>query len=171
MTDDAQQPNWFIAQLRPNGLSMALRNLERQGVPHFAPMEARTERRGQKFVTREAPAFPGYVFVQPSAASGGIRAINGTRGITKLVTLGLGPAPVPHELMNALRARFAPRDATPATAFSPGEAVQILDGPLTDFMARVEATAPKDRVYLLVDLMGRATRVTVEAKHLRSLKE
>jgi len=171
MTQDDPHLPWHLAQLRPNGLATALRNLARQSVTVFAPTETRTERRGQKFVTREAPAFPGYVFVQPSAASGGIRAINGTRGITKLVTLGLGPAPVPHELMNALRARFAPRDATPATAFLPGEAVQILDGPLTDFMARVEATAPKDRVYLLVDLMGRATRVTVEAKQLRSLNE
>lgn len=162
---------WHLAQLRPNGLSMALRNLERQSVTVFAPTETRTDRRGQKFVTREAPAFPGYVFVQPSPATGGIRAINATRGITKLVSLGPEPAVVPHDLMAALRLRFAPSFEFPAPEFSPGDRVQILKGPLSEFIAQVEATAPQDRVYLLIDLMGRATRVAVDARHLRGLKE
>lgn len=161
---------WHIAQLRPNGLSMALRNLERQSVTVFAPTEIRTERRGQKFVTREAQAFPGYLFVQPSPTTGGIRAVNSTRGITKLVSQGSEPAIVADELMEALRMRFAPRVELPAPEFFPGEDVKILDGPLAEFVARVEATAPKDRVYLLIELMGRATRVTVDARQLRSLK-
>ena len=167
MTDDTPHLPWHLAQLRPNGLDMALRNLERQSVTHFAPTETRTERRGQKFVTRDAPAFPGYVFVQPSPEAGGIRAINGTRGITKLVSLGPEPAIVPPDLMSALRIRFAHRVELPAPAFSPGDQVKILEGPLADFMARVEATAPQDRVYLLIDLMGRATRVAVDARSIR----
>lgn len=167
MTDDDPHLPWHLAQLRPNGLAMALRNLERQSVTYFAPTETRTERRGQKFVTREAPAFPGYVFVQPSPAAGGIRAINATRGITKLVSLGPEPAIVPPDLMNALRARFAPRVELPPPVFSSGDKVKILEGPLADFMARVEATAPQDRVYLLIDLMGRATRVAVDARSIR----
>lgn len=40
---------------------------------------------------------------------------------------------------------------------------------MADFMARVEVTAPQDRVYLLIDLMGPSTRVAVVARHLRSL--
>jgi transcriptional antiterminator RfaH len=171
MTQDDPHLPWHLAQLRPNGLAMALRNLERQSVTVFAPTETRTERRGQKFVTREAPAFPGYVFVQPSQATGGIRAINATRGITKLVSLGPEPAVVPPDLMAALHLRFAPRVELPAPEFSPGDRVQILAGPLAEFIAQVEATAPQDRVYLLIDLMGRATRVAVDAKHLRGLQE
>ena len=167
MTDDDPHRPWHIAQLRPNGLSMALRNLERQSVTYFAPTETRTERRGQKFVTRDVPAFPGYVFVQPSPAAGGTRAINGTRGITKLVSLGPEPAIVPSDLMSALRMRFSPRVERPPPAFFPGDHVKILEGPMADFMARVEATAPQDRVYLLINLMGRATRVAVDARAIR----
>lgn len=171
MTQDDPYLPWHLAQLRPNGLAMALRNLARQSVTVFAPTETRTERRGQKFITREAPAFPGYVFVQPAPATGGIRAINATRGITKLVSLGPEPAVVPPDLMAALRLRFAPRVELPPPEFSPGDQVQILTGPLADFIAQVEATAPQDRVYLLIDLMGHATRVAVDAKHLRGLTE
>ena len=158
---------WHIAQLRPNGLLMALRNLERQSVAHFAPTELRTERRGAKFVTRDVPAFPGYVFVQPSAASGGVMAVNSTRGITKLITLGQGPAIVPAGLIAALRIRFAPPDITPAPQFDQGDWVKILDGPFAEFVAQVEATPAAERVYLLIDLMGRATRVAVDARSLK----
>jgi transcriptional antiterminator RfaH len=171
MTQDDPQLPWYIAQLRPNGLSMALRNLERQSVNVFAPTETRTERRGQKFVTREAPAFPGYVFVQPSHETGGMRAINSTRGINKLVSLGVKPAVVPRDLIAALRLRFAPSVELPPPEFSPGDRVQILSGPLSDLIAQVEATAPQDRVYLPIELMGRATRAAVDARHLRGLKE
>ena len=171
MTEADPNLPWHLAQLRPNGLSMALRNLARQSVTVFAPTETRTERRGQNFVTREVPAFPGYVFVQPNRATGGIRAINATRGISKLVTLGPEPAVVHPDLMAALRLRFAPRTDLPAPEYAPGDQVQILTGPLADFIAQVEAAAPKDRVYLLIDLMGRATRVAVDAKHLRGLTD
>lgn len=160
---------WHLAQLRPNGLSMALRNLERQSLTHFAPIETRTERRAGKFVTREALAFPGYVFVQPGPHAGGIRAINATRGISKLVALGPEPATVPHDLIEALRLRFSPATEVAVPDFAPGDQVQILEGPLADFVAQVEATAPEGRVYLLIDLMGRATRATVDARHLKAM--
>ena len=165
----AVDPNlpWYLAQLRPNGLSMALRNLERQSLTHFAPMETRTERRAGKFVTREALAFPGYVFVQPNPDAGGVRAINATRGISKLVALGPEPAAVPHDLIEALRLRFSPAPEVAAPDFAPGDHVQILEGPLADFVAEVEATASEGRVYLLIELMGRATRVAVDARRLK----
>jgi transcriptional antiterminator RfaH len=146
---------------------MALRNLERQSLTHFAPMETRTERRAGKFVTREALAFPGYVFVQPNPDAGGVRAINATRGISKLVALGPEPAAVPHDLIEALRLRFSPAPEVAAPDFAPGDHVQILEGPLADFVAEVEATASEGRVYLLIELMGRATRVAVDARRLK----
>jgi transcriptional antiterminator RfaH len=69
--------------------------------------------------------------------------------------------------MAALRIRFTPRIALPTPDFTPGDRVQILEGPLADFIAQVEATAPNDRVYLLIDLMGRATRVAVDARSIK----
>lgn len=146
---------------------MALRNLERQSVAHFAPTELRTERRGAKFVTRDVPAFPGYIFVQPSPALGGISVVNSTRGITKLVTLGQGPAIVPAGLIAALRLRFAAPDITPAPQFDQGDRVKILDGPFAELVAQVDATPAAERVYLLINLLGRDTRVAVDARSLK----
>lgn len=167
MDDDAHYRPWYLAQLRPNSLAMALRNLSRQSVTYFSPTEARTERRGQQFVTRDAPAFPGYIFVQPDPHGGGIRAVNGTRGISKVVSFGTTPAIISDDLIDALRLRFMSGAERATNIFSPGDHVQVLEGPFTEFIAQIDAVAPKDRVYLLINLMGRETRVVVDAKVLR----
>lgn len=167
MDDDDHYRPWYLAQLRPNSLAMALRNLSRQSVTYFAPTEPRTERRGQQFVTRDVPAFPGYIFVQPNPHGGGIRAVNGTRGVSKIVSFGATPAIIPDDLIEALRLRFASGADRVTNTFSPGDHVQVLEGPFTEFIAQIDAVAPMERVYLLINLMGRETRVVVDAKILR----
>ena len=164
---DTLDDPWYLAQLKPNGLGLALRNLERQRVTAFAPRETRTTRRAGKFVTREAPVFPGYVFMQIGQDSCRFRSINATRGIARIVSLGPEPATVPKDVMAALFARFAQQnDTAEAPMFHPGDRVDILEGPLADFAARIEATAPNDRVIVLLDIMGRASRVTLDARHV-----
>jgi transcriptional antiterminator RfaH len=167
MDNNARTP-WYLAQLKPNGLSLALRNLERQRVPTFAPTETRTLRRSGTFITKPAPVFPGYVFVQIDQERCSIRSINATRGISRLVSLGPEPSVVPKDVMAVLFARFAQEnETTDAPAFQPGDMVDILEGPLAAFAARIEALAPNDRVTILLDIMGRSSRVTLSARQVR----
>ena len=167
MDDNVRAP-WYLAQIKPHGLSLALRNLERQHVTVFAPTETRTIRRAGKFITKSAPVFPGYVFVQIDQDSCSIRSINATRGISRLVALGPEPAIVPQDVMALLFARFAQDNAPPdVPLFQPGDMVDILEGPLADFAAQIEAMAPNDRVIVLLDIMGRSSRVTLDARQLR----
>lgn len=159
---------WYLAQLKPHGLSLALRNLERQNVTVFAPTETRTIRRAGKFITKPAPVFPGYVFVQIDQDSCSIRSINATRGISRLVCLGPEPATVPQHVMAVLFARFPQADALPAAPrFQPGDMIDIVEGPIADFVGRIEAMAPHDRVIVLLDMMGRISRVTLDARQVR----
>jgi len=164
----AMRERWYIVQIKPNSLSRAQANLERQGFACFAPRERRSVRRSGKFVTADLPVFPGYLFVTLNPENGSWRVINSTYGVARLVSFGAGPAPLPDGLMQALLARYGDGGEGEGTSisFRVGDAVVIREGPFADFVASVEAIDPERRVHLLIDFMGRHSRVTVEGDKL-----
>jgi transcriptional antiterminator RfaH len=46
--------------------------------------------------------------------------------------------------------------------FSAGDHIRITSGPFADFVARVDTVDPQQRLHLLLDLLGRPTKVVVE---------
>lgn len=168
MTDTEQNSHWFLAQLKPNGHQLAERNLDRQGFRHFLPMQEESRRKRGRFITLLRPLFPGYIFIAFDPDQGLWRKINSTNGVARLVSFGKSPAPVPAELINSLMARCDPAGKfLPTGTVAPGDSVRIAKGPFADFVATVEKLAPDNRVFVLLDLMGRKTRITVAADKLR----
>ena len=174
MSDHDAGARWFLAQHKPNSHRIAARNLARQGFRTFVPLQEETRRTGSRFVTQARPLFPGYLFVAFDPAAGNWRAINSTAGITRLVSTGAGsaPRPVPDALVAGLMARCdgagtlreAPRPP------EPGERVTLATGPFADYVATVERLTPERRVWVLLDLMGQATRVAMDADALRGAR-
>ncbi|RME17531.1 MAG: transcriptional activator RfaH [Alphaproteobacteria bacterium] len=161
---------WFLAQLKPNSARIAERNLKRQGFKTFLPLEEATQQRGGKFVTIPKPLFPGYIFVAFDAGRGLWRKINSTRGVTKLVSFGREPVPVPLDLVSQLMLRCdAAGKLLPPKLLKPGDRVAITKGPFANFIAEVEQIAPDRRIWVLLDLMGGQTRVAVGAEQLRAV--
>lgn len=150
---------WYVAQLKPNGLSLAERNLNRQGYRTFCPRIRATRRRRDRFLTAQEPMFPGYLFVGLDPKQGAWRPIRSTLGVSRLVSFGEAPCAVPDALIECLRAHGTPSEG-PAE-LSPGDTVRVLTGPFAEFVAQVEALAPDRRVWVLLDVLGRATRMTV----------
>jgi transcription antitermination factor NusG len=70
--------------------------------------------------------------------------------------------------MQALLVRYGGCDEGEGTSlgFNVGDDVVIREGPFADFVASVEAIDPERRVHLLIDFMGRHSRVTVQADKL-----
>ena len=170
MADHNGKMTWFLAQLKPNNYRIAERNLQRQAFRTFLPFQQQTLRRHGKFKLTLKPLFPGYLFVAVDSASGGWRAINSTYGVTKLVNFGGDPAPVPADLVSELMSRcdgegklLSPRRLTP------GDSITPTSGPFADFAAKVERIEPDQRVWVLLDLMGRKTRLAVDANIVRQL--
>jgi transcriptional antiterminator RfaH len=161
-----QGTTWFLAQLKPNCGSIAERNLKRQGFRTFMPLEEGTMRRGGRFVTASVSLFPGYIFV--ALATGQWRPVNSTYGITRLVSFGQEPTPVPLALVSQLMLRCdSSGKLLPPRLLKPGDQVRITSGPFAEFVAEVEAMAPDRRVFVLMELMGGQTRVAVKADQLR----
>lgn len=168
MTDSEAKSHWFLAQMKPNGHQLAQRNLDRQGFRYFLPMQEETRRRRDRFMTLLRPLFPGYIFVAFDPDHGLWRKINSTTGIARLVSFGKSPSPVPAELIDALMARCDQSGKFLQTsALPPGDTVRIGQGPFADFVATVDRLAPDNRVFVLLNLMGRKTRITVAANTLR----
>ena len=156
---------WFLAQVRPNCHKMAERNLRQQHFQTFLPMHEETKRRAGRFISTLCPLFTGYMFVAFNTAKGGWRAINSTYGVTTLVSFGKDPQPVPLDLISRLMLRCdGGGRLLPPRILHPGDAVRISGGPFADFAATVENISPDLRVWVLLDLMGRTTRVAVQAE-------
>jgi transcriptional antiterminator RfaH len=170
MTFHDRATSWYLAQLKPNSMKIANRNLKRQGFPTFLPVEEVTKRAKSKFVTAERPIFPGYIFVSFDVTKGGWRAINSTNGITRLVSFGKDPALVPLDIISGLMLRCDVQGKLMSPKLlSPGDQVAMTHGPFADFLAEVEKTDPDRRVWILLDIMGGKTRVAVNAEQVRAV--
>ncbi len=156
------ETTWYLAQIKPNCHIIAERNLRRQGFQTFHPMLEETRRKSEKFASALRPLFAGYMFVALDTAVGGWGAVNSTHGVTRLVSFGDGPQAVPLELISGLVARCDGEGRLlPPPALRPGDEVVISGGPFADFTATVDAVSPGQRVWVLLDLMGRSTRIAV----------
>ncbi len=155
---------WFVAQLRPNCETIAKRNLERQGFGLFAPYEELVMRRASAYRTVRKPLFPGYLFVSFDPAGAHWRAINSTMGVSRLVSFRTGePSNVPDALIANLQGRCdADGKILPPDELAPGEQVRIIQGPFSEFVATVEHLAPQQRIWVLLDVMGKSTRVVLK---------
>ncbi|MGQ0609975.1 MAG: transcription termination/antitermination protein NusG [Paracoccaceae bacterium] len=161
---------WFLAQVKPNCGHRAEVSLNQQGFRTFLPTEDGTRRVRGRFVTAPRPLFPGYIFVAFTAGAGHWRSINSTIGITRLVSFGNDPAPVPTEIVSQLMLRCdASGKLLPPKLLKPGDQVRLASGPFSDFVGTIEAIAPERRLWVLMEIMGGTTRVAVTADQVRAL--
>jgi transcriptional antiterminator RfaH len=161
-------PQWFLAQLKPNADQRARRNLERQHFMTFQPLERRTRLRGGKFTTVLSPFFPGYLFISYPENPAPWSLVNSTYGVTRLVSFAGKPAPVPGPILAALKAACGPDGVvTQEQELAPGSRVAVANGAFMHFIGEVERLTPDQRVLVLLDFMGKQTRVNLPAADLR----
>jgi len=162
---------WFILQFKPNSHRLAERNLRRQGFESFLPLREITKHKSNRYVSDLRPLFPGYMFVAFNPTSGPWRQINNTIGVLKLVSFGGQPCPVPLDLISGLILRCdAGGKLLPPKRLNKGDAVQLLTGPFANYIAKVEIIDTDQRVWILMELMGRITRISVDANQLQTGK-
>jgi len=154
--------NWYLVQLKPNGHRLAKANLERQGFKTFLPLQNVTKRSAHKFVDRNVPLFPGYMFVKLDTAQNDWRKVNSTLGVARIVSLGGTPTAVPSVIVNEFISRYDDDGILrPTQGLEVGQDVQVLRGPFANFVAKVEEISPDQRVFILIDLLGQSSRIYV----------
>lgn len=157
---------WYVVQTQPNAERKAAFHLERQDFSVYLPQYLRRWRHARRSELRPAPFFPRYLFVAMDVAQARWRAIRSTVGVSALVCNGERPAPVPAGVVDDLRAREDEAGLLPlqaAVPFRNGDAVDVVDGGLAGATGFFECYADKDRVVLLLDMLGRQMRVNLPA--------
>ena len=162
---------WFLLQFKPNSHRLAERNLNRQGFETFLPLLEVTKYKYNRHLSDLRPLFPGYMFVAFDPETGPWRQINSTIGVSKLVSFGDQPSPIPFDLISGLMARCSSvGKLLPPNQLDKGDAVQLLTGPFTNYIAKVETIDAEQRVWVLMELMGRVMRISVDPNQLLTVK-
>lgn len=152
---------WYVAQTQARAEERARINLKRQGFEAYLPRYQRERRHARRRDLVKAPLFPGYIFVRLDLEVAAWRSINGTFGISQLICFGDRPAAVPEGVVEEIAARENQDGLIPLQPqpFRKGEALRIVSGALAECFGLFERMADRDRVILLLDLLGRKVRV------------
>jgi transcriptional antiterminator RfaH len=165
-----QNKRWYLAQCKPNATHIAIRNLDNQGFASFLPLQEGTKRKGKGFQHQTRPLFPGYLFVQLDASEGPWHKINSTRGIVRLVRLGAEPSVVPEAIIAGLMARCNEMGIIQdAGALAVGDRAQVTRGPFYGFVATIANVEANARIFILLNIMGQSTTVSIDAAALTPL--
>jgi transcriptional antiterminator RfaH len=157
---------WYVVQTHPHSESKAAAHLARQGFDAYLPHYLKRRRHARRLETVAAPLFPRYLFVAVDMAVQRWRSIQSTIGVSHLVCHGGSPAAVTDGIINGLKARedecgFVRIERRPQ--FAPGDRIRVLDGVFTACLGLFEGVADRERVAILLDLLGRKVRVTLDA--------
>ena len=164
---DSKHP-WFVLQLKPNSEAIAKRNLLRQGIHVFAPFEELNARKARKLINTHRALFPGYLFVGFDPEIVRWRTVNSTMGVRRLVSFAEDkPAQVPLDLLSGLMRRCDPAGKLlPPGFLHEGDHVRVMSGPFAEFVGTVEHTASNERIWILLDILGKNTRVAIKSTEL-----
>ena len=149
---DTASRHWYLVYCKPRQETVARENLARQGYETYLPIMHDARRRQGKRVSVIAPMFPRYLFIHLSSQTDNWGPIRSTLGVVSIVRFGREAARVPDSLMAALRSR------------EDMQGIQIL--PIAEFKPGYEgifqAASSRDRVTVLLDILGRDARTTVD---------
>lgn len=156
---------WYVVQARPNAEGKAVAHLHRQGFETYLPLYLKRRRHARRVDIVSAPLFPRYFFVGIDVSAQQWRSIFSTVGVSRLVCNGEMPTAVPDRVIEALRSRHdgsghVQLDQRPN--FRPGDKIRVLDGAFADCLGLYEGLKDSERIAILLDLLGRKVRVTVE---------
>ena len=158
---------WFILQFKSNSHHLAAKNLNRQGFETFLPLHETTSRRLSRFINTSKPLFPGYMFIKFDRAESQWHKINNTYGVSRLITFNSLLKSIPTKFVDSLMKRYdSSGKLIPIQKLKEGDRVKILKGPFADFIASVENYESEQRIWVLMDLMGRTTKIQIPSEAL-----
>jgi len=151
---------WFILQFKPNAHHQANKNLIQQGFETFLPLHDTTSRNISRFINTSRPLFPGYMFIAFDKTESKWHKINNTYGVSRLVTFDSTLKSLPQTFVDNLIKRYdTSGKLLPIQKLKKGDQVKLLGGPFSNFIATVEKYEDDQRIWILMDLMGRETKI------------
>ncbi len=154
---------WYVVHTKARQEVLAYENLERQGYAVYLPRIKILKRIRSRQLAQQEPMFPRYLFLQPHTVSQSIAPVRSTFGVTAIVRFGQDPAVMRAETIKSIRDFETRRNEACDEEISPfklGEHVRVVEGPLIGLEGLI-STVSKERVTVLMQLLGRDTKVSL----------
>ena len=159
---------WYVVQTKPRKESVAVDNLERQGYTAYCPKMEQTKHRRQRWEKVIEPLFPRYLFVQLDIGEDDFGPIRSTIGVVSMVRFGGQPAIIPDEVIESIqnqeKSLISRSESYPS--WKPGDKIEIIEGPFVGLNGIFEKENDEDRILILLEMLGRKNRVTVNANNI-----
>lgn len=162
---------WYVVHTHQGSERLAEGHLKRQGFETYLPLYRKITRHARRVAEITAPLFPRYMFVAIDMAAQRWHSINGTFGVNHLVAMGDRPLALPEGIVDEIRAREAGEGLVKLEKeplFKKGETVHITGGALADQVGLFQRLNEKDRVSVLLDMLGRKLEVQVPLQTVRA---
>lgn len=158
---------WYVVKTLPRRELFAAQQLANQGFTTFLPKQVKTVRHARRVRTGLAAFFPSYLFVEIDVERERWRSINGTYGVSHLVTQGERPIPAPAGVIEDL---IASADERGVLVEGPwlkiGQEVRITHGPFVDHVAIIDRFGNAEGVRVLLEIMGAIVPIEAKREHL-----
>lgn len=156
------EDQWIALYTKVNQEKVAIENLKRQAFDAYCPMMLRTRRHARKVEQVKRPIFPSYVFVHFDGKHRKWRSLLSTRGVQSLVKFGDRIGFLPASMISEMRVyeNEGKLQQMIAPHVKPGDKVTLTEGPFKNLIAKVLSLPEKDRIWVLLDMMGQKVRVS-----------
>lgn len=134
----------------------------------LVPIEKQIEIKNGKRRTVEKKIFPGYVMVDMIVTDDSWFVVRNTPNVTGFIGFGVRPTPMSPQEVEVIRKRMGAEDPKYKIELKVGDLVQITDGALKGFQAKVdEVDTEKGKIKVLVSMFGRETPVSLDYLQLK----
>ena len=134
------------------------------------PLIIKTIKKNGRFLDIKSPLFPGYVFMGASIDPVPWKSINGTRGVSKAVTLDGIYRPVSTHIIEGLQSRCDEHGVLrQLNDIVAADRVKIERGPLAEFICTVDQIKDDKRAWVLIDILHQQTRADVSLEDVSKI--
>lgn len=161
------KPRWYLIHTKPRQETTARDNLEKQGHTIYLPQISQRCRSRNTI----SPLFPRYLFIRLVSGQDDWGPIRSTRGVSSIVRVGLTPATISDQLVEAIRQR-ADADGLhrlPGQSFKKGDRVRLISGPFADYEAIFGEQRAENRAIILLGLIGKQSPIEVSTENIATL--
>ena len=157
--------HWHAVLCKPRREEVAATNLENQGYEIYLPRLVTLRRRTGRWTEIIEPLFPRYLFINSGDSEKSLAPVRSTLGVTDFIRINTTPAVVPENVIIELRHRADPETGLHKINSSPfrsGYRIRFTAGPFTGLEGIFEMECGDARVIVLLKLLGKTSRVTVD---------
>jgi transcriptional antiterminator RfaH len=161
------QPAWHLIHTKPRQETTALEQLSRQGYTTYLPLI----KQASSPHTTAAPLFPRYLFIRLTAGLDDWTPIRSTRGVSSLVRVGMIPATLSDQVIEAIRRREGADGlhTLPTKSFREGDKVRLVSGPFAEYEAIFSEQRAENRTIIMLNLIGQQNRIEVPTNIITTL--